>query len=106
MNSSEKGINITFHQNPICERKGYSYLFNNKESHSCECVCEGVSKSFWTESITKCMLTTINTHLEATQKVMVAKLTKMTHKIVIQLHLVADSCTICSSCSRWPVQTL
>jgi hypothetical protein len=31
---------------------------------------------------------------------MVAKLTRMTHKIAIQLHLVAESCTICSSHSR------
>jgi hypothetical protein len=35
---------------------------------------------------------------------MVAKLTRLTHKIAIQLHLVADSCTICSSRSRWPVR--
>jgi len=27
---------------------------------------------------------------------MAAKLTRLTHKIAIQLHLVADSCTICS----------
>jgi len=31
---------------------------------------------------------------------MVAKLSRLTHKIVIQVHLVAESCTICSSCSR------
>jgi len=31
------------------------------------------------------------------------ELTRMTQKIVIQLHLVAESCTICSSCSRRPV---
>jgi len=37
---------------------------------------------------------------------MAAKLTRLTHKIVIQLHLVVESCTICSSCSRWPVQKL
>jgi hypothetical protein len=37
---------------------------------------------------------------------MAAKLTRMTHKIAIQLHLVADSCTICSSRSRWPVRKL
>jgi len=37
---------------------------------------------------------------------MVAKLTRLTHKIAIQLHLVAESCTICSSCSKWPVQKL
>jgi hypothetical protein len=32
---------------------------------------------------------------------MVAKLTRLAHKIAIQLHLVAKSCTICSSRSRW-----
>jgi hypothetical protein len=37
---------------------------------------------------------------------MAAKLTRLTHKIVIQLHLVAESCTICSSRSRRPVQKL
>jgi len=37
---------------------------------------------------------------------MAAKLTRLTHKIVIQLHLGAESCTICSSCSRWPVWKL
>jgi hypothetical protein len=36
----------------------------------------------------------------------VAKLTRLTHKIVIQLHLVAKSGTICSSCSRQPIQKL
>jgi hypothetical protein len=54
----------------------------------------------------KYVLTTITTHWEATQRVMAAKLTRLTHKIVIQLHLVVESCTICSSCSRWPVQKL
>jgi len=37
---------------------------------------------------------------------MVAKLTKLTHKIAVQLHLVAESCTICYFCSRWPVPKL
>jgi hypothetical protein len=37
---------------------------------------------------------------------MAAKVTKMTHKIAIQLHLVAQSCTICSSRSRGPVRKL
>jgi len=37
---------------------------------------------------------------------MAAKLTRLTHKIAIQLHLVAESCTICSSCSRRPVRKL
>jgi hypothetical protein len=53
----------------------------------------------------KYMLTTINT-LEATVGVIVAKLTRLTHKIAIQLHLVVESCTICSSHARWPVWTL
>jgi hypothetical protein len=37
---------------------------------------------------------------------MAAKFTRLTHKIGIQLHLVAESCTICSSRSRWPVRKL
>jgi hypothetical protein len=61
-------------------------------------IYEGISKSFRTESITKS--TTINTRWEATQSVMAAKLTRLTHKIAIQLHLVAESCTIYSSRSR------
>jgi len=36
----------------------------------------------------------------------VAKFTKLTHKITIQLHLVAESCNICSSGSRRPVRKL
>jgi len=35
---------------------------------------------------------------------MAAKLTRMTHKTAIQLHLVAKRCTICSSRSRRPVR--
>jgi hypothetical protein len=65
---------------------------------------EGVSRSFRTESIIKS--TTINTRWEATQRVMAAKLTRLPHKIEIQLHLVAESCTICSSRSGRPVRTL
>jgi hypothetical protein len=37
---------------------------------------------------------------------MAAKLTRLTHKIVIQLYLVAESCTICSSLSRRSVRKL
>jgi hypothetical protein len=37
---------------------------------------------------------------------MAAKLVKLTHKIAIQLHLVAESCTIYSSRSRRPVRKL
>jgi hypothetical protein len=35
---------------------------------------------------------------------MAAKLTTLTHKIAIQLQLVAETCTICSSRSRRPVR--
>jgi hypothetical protein len=66
-------------------------------------IYEGVSKSFRTESITK---TTTNTHWEAIQRVMAVKLTRMTHEIATQLHLVAESCTICSSRSGRPVPEL
>jgi hypothetical protein len=65
---------------------------------------EDVYKSCSTESITK--YTTINTRWEATQRVMAAKLTGLTHKIAVQLHLVAESSTICSSRSRRPVRKL
>jgi hypothetical protein len=34
------------------------------------------------------------------------KVTRLTHKTAIQLHLVAESCTICSSRSRRPVRKL
>jgi hypothetical protein len=37
---------------------------------------------------------------------MKAKLTRLTHKIAIQLYLVEESCTIFSSRSRRPVQKL
>jgi hypothetical protein len=67
---------------------------------------ESVFKSFRTESIKKYTLTTINTRWEATQRVMVAKLTRLTHKIAIQLHLVVESCTIRNSRSRRSVRKL
>jgi len=66
-------------------------------------VYEGISKSFRTDSITKYTLTTMNTSSEATQKLMAAKLTRLTHKM-IELHLVAESCTIWSSHSRHPIR--
>jgi hypothetical protein len=37
---------------------------------------------------------------------MTAKLARLTHKIAIQLHLVVESYTICSSRSRRPVRKL
>jgi len=37
---------------------------------------------------------------------MEAELTRLTHKIVIQVNLVSESCTICSSRSRRPVRKL
>jgi hypothetical protein len=38
--------------------------------------------------------------------VMAAKITRLTHKIAIQLHLVAENCTICISRSWRPVRKL
>jgi hypothetical protein len=49
---------------------------------------------------------TINTRWEATQRVMEAKLTRLAHKIAMQLHVVAESCTIYSSRSGRPVRKL
>jgi len=37
---------------------------------------------------------------------MAAKLTRLTHKIARQLHLVTESCTICNYRSRLPVRKL
>jgi len=37
---------------------------------------------------------------------MAAKLTRLTHEIVIKLHLLAESCTIWNSRSRRPVRKL
>jgi len=37
---------------------------------------------------------------------MAVKFSRVTHKIAIQLHLVAQNCTICSSRSRRPVRKL
>jgi predicted acyltransferase len=51
-------------------------------------IYEGVSKSLRTESI------------------MAAKLTRMTYRIAIQLHLVAESCVIYSPRSRRPIRKL
>jgi hypothetical protein len=54
----------------------------------------------------KTTTTTTNTRWEAIKRVMAAKLTRLTHKLVIQLHLVAESCTIWSSRARQPVRKL
>jgi hypothetical protein len=37
---------------------------------------------------------------------MAAKLTRLTHKIAVQLHLLSESCIICSSRSKRPVRKL
>jgi hypothetical protein len=47
-----------------------------------------------------------NTRWEGTQKVVAVKFIRLTHKITIQLHLVAESYTICGSRSRRPVRKL
>jgi hypothetical protein len=58
------------------------------------------------KSTTTTTTTTINMRWEAIQRVMAAKLTRLTHKIAIKLHLVAERCTICSSPSGRPVRKL
>jgi len=67
---------------------------------------EAVYKIFRTELIKNYTLTTINRRWEATQRVTAAKLTRLTHKISIQLHIVARSYTISCSWSRRPVRKL
>jgi hypothetical protein len=79
-------------------------LYASRWTHEVE--YKGVSKSFRTEPIKKYALTKINSRWEAPQGVMAAKLTRLADKIAIQLHLVAESCTIGSSCSRRPVRKL
>jgi hypothetical protein len=70
------------------------------------CSYVNIYKSVRTESITKYTLTFGIARWEATQSVMAANLTRLTHRITIQLHLLAESCTICSSRSRRPVRKL
>jgi hypothetical protein len=79
----------------ICNHPLYIYIMQ-----------EDVSKSFRTESITKSVTTTRSTRWETIQRFMAAKLTRLTHKIATQLHLVTESCTLCSSRSRRPVRKL
>jgi hypothetical protein len=69
-------------------------------------IYEGVSKSFRTESITKYTLTTINNCWEAKQRIMAAKHSRLTHKIALQLHLMAECSAIYSFRSRRPVRKL
>jgi hypothetical protein len=110
-------LQMHLHVNYCSEADAYTVLYQHKSPVSVRCdviafeaawlsLYEGVPKSFRTESITKYTLTFGITHWEATQRVMAAKLTRPTHKIAIQLHLVAESCTICSSRSRRTVRKL
>jgi hypothetical protein len=56
------------------------------------CCIRGFIQKFPDWVITKHTLTAINTRWEATQMVMAAKLTRLTYKTSIQLHLMAESC--------------
>jgi len=69
-------------------------------------IIRGSIHTFLDWVITKYTLTCGITHWEATQRIMAAKLIRLTHKLTIQLHLVAESCTIWSSSSRRPVPKL
>jgi len=65
---------------------------------------EGISKSF---RIDNEMYAYNNKHLlRRTQRVMAAKLTKLSYKTEQQLNLVADSSTVCSCPSRRPIRKL
>jgi hypothetical protein len=99
--SFKNNFNIIIQSTPRFPKCSLPFRFSDKNF-----VYEGVSKNFRTESITKYMLTFGITHWGATQRVMAAKLTRLTHEIAIQLHLVAEGCTICSSRSRRPVRKL
>jgi hypothetical protein len=81
------------------------HLYSSIIAHLFLCIYEGVSKIFLSLKRNK-QTTTISTPWEATQRVMATKLTRLTHKISIQMHLVTESCTICSSRSRRPVRKL
>jgi hypothetical protein len=90
------------HQSPCRQlslQNTYTYIHTHTHTRGC-------IQKFPDWVITKYTLTTINTRWEATQRVMATKVTRLTHKIGIQLHLVADSCTICNSRSRRPVPKL
>jgi hypothetical protein len=99
-------------QNKLCNSVQPAALFSNKWTILSQYllaykgIYEGVSKSFRTESITKYTRTCVIARWEATQRVMVAELTRLTHKIAIKLHLKSESCTICSSRSRRPVRKI
>jgi hypothetical protein len=96
---------VTLHIEQVSCRLLWSTVMDMKLT-TCRHVYEGVFKRFRIELITKYTLTTINTRWEATQSVMAAKLIRLTHKIAIQLHPGAESCTICRSRSRPPVRKL
>jgi hypothetical protein len=82
------------------------YTHTHTHTHTKHRHTDGVSESFRTESITKYKFTFGIARSEATQRVTATKLTTLAHKMAIQLHLVAQSYTICSSRSRRPVRKL
>jgi len=84
----------------------YSFQTEFRQFWFCRCPgwsdVRGCIQIFRNDSITK--YTKTNTRWESTQSVMAAKDTRLTHKIAIQQHLLAESCTIFSSRSRRPVR--
>jgi hypothetical protein len=99
---------------PLIAKWGLTHHINKKPMWNAQCTSvfmklvtyEVVSKSRRIDTITKYTLTFGNTCWKATQRFMAAKLTGLTHKIAIQLHLVAESCTSCSSRSRQLVRKI
>jgi hypothetical protein len=99
---------------------GYIFVFNSMSvfsdlkiyyichtEKSCHfSVIRGCIQKFPDWVYNKYTLTTINTCWEAIQRLMAAKLTRLTQWIAIQLQLVAESFTIFSSLFRRPVRKL
>jgi hypothetical protein len=85
---------------------GLPFWYHLLEHGKSMCLIRWYVQKFRTDSITNYTLTFDITCWEATQTVMEAKPTRLTHKIATQLHLVAESCTSCSSRSRRPVRKL
>jgi hypothetical protein len=87
----------------------WTYVCMYVRTYVCVCVCvcaRGCNPKFpdWVDNEIYAYLWYYL--LRSKQGVMAAKLARLTHKVSIQLHLLAESCTICSSRSRRPVRKL
>jgi len=60
--------------------------------HSCNCIIQPLENLEFLSTWTK-----VNTHQKAMQRIMAAKPTELTQKVVILLYIVAESCRTCHS---------